>query len=130
MIVVDTNVIAYLLIQGDKTTLAENLFRRDPEWAAPLLWRSEFMNVLTLTVRHRGMTRSHALCVMKQAERVVSGREFTVHPTDVLRLSMNSRSSAYDCEFVVLAEDLDVPLVTADRRILTEFPVIAKPLSL
>jgi predicted nucleic acid-binding protein len=34
----------------------------------------------------------------------------------------------YDCEFVALAQHLDVPLVTADKKILREFPAIAKSL--
>jgi len=36
-----------------------------------------------------------------------------------------SDCSAYDCEYVALAQDLDVPLVTTDRQVLREFPKIA-----
>jgi predicted nucleic acid-binding protein len=35
---------------------------------------------------------------------------------------------AYDCEFVALAQYLNVPLVTADKKILREFPEVATSL--
>jgi len=43
----------------------------------------------------------------------------------VLGLAIRSRCSAYDCEFVALAQDLRVPFVTADRQVLVAFPSIA-----
>ena len=46
MIVVDSNVVAYLYLPGDYTEKAEALLEHDADWAAPLLWRSEFRNIL------------------------------------------------------------------------------------
>jgi predicted nucleic acid-binding protein len=40
----------------------------------------------------------------------------------VLKLVATSRCSAYECEFVAIAQELNVPLITSDRKILTEFP--------
>ncbi len=51
MIVVDTNVIAYLLLSPPYSKAAEELYCNDSKWAAPRLWRSEFRNVLTLYLR-------------------------------------------------------------------------------
>jgi predicted nucleic acid-binding protein len=42
---------------------------------------------------------------------------------DVLRLSQESNCSAYDCEYVALAEFLDVVLVTADGKLAKAFPL-------
>ena len=47
----------------------------------------------------------------------------------VLGLAENSRCSAYDCEFVALAQELNVKLVTSDSLILKEFPVLAVHIS-
>lgn len=46
MIVVDTNVISYLLIRGDRSEAIDRLFESDSEWVAPRLWLDEFLNVL------------------------------------------------------------------------------------
>jgi predicted nucleic acid-binding protein len=51
MIVVDTNVIAYLYLTGEYSDLSERLLEHDPDWMAPRLWRSEFRNVLALYLR-------------------------------------------------------------------------------
>ncbi len=42
MIVVDTNLIVYLYLESKHSPLAEQVLMKDPEWHAPLLWRSEF----------------------------------------------------------------------------------------
>lgn len=46
MIVVDSNVLAYLYLPGEYSTAAEALLEQDSDWAAPILWRSEFRNIL------------------------------------------------------------------------------------
>ena len=121
MIVVDTNVIAYLFVPGDRTGAAEALRRRDAEWAAPLLWRSEFRKVLATLVRLGRVELPVAQAMQAQAERLLAPLEFAVDSETVLALATDSRCSAYDCEFVALAEYLDVPLVSADRRLKAEF---------
>lgn len=128
MIVVDTNVIAYLLLPGAATPAAERLVREDAEWCAPLLWRSEFCNVLAGYLRRRNVELAAAIRIAEAASGLVRGREFSVRAADVLEAVSMSTCSAYDCEFVVLARELRLPLVTTDRRILRDFPDIATAL--
>ncbi|NGX16038.1 type II toxin-antitoxin system VapC family toxin [Wenzhouxiangella sp. XN24] len=129
MIVVDTNVIAYLLLPGDRTKAAEALHRRDAEWAAPLLWRSEFRNVLATLIRLGRIELPIAQAIQEQAERLLAPLEFAVDSESVLALAASSGCSAYDCEFVALADYLDVPLVSADRKLKAKFGKRVRPLS-
>jgi len=125
VIVVDTNLLAYLWIHGERTLTAEAVLSRDAAWAAPVLWRSEFRNVLVNLVRRGAASLDSALHVVAQAERMMGGREYTVLAHRVLTLATSSRCSASDCEFVAVAQDLGVPLVTTDSQVLRAFPSIA-----
>jgi predicted nucleic acid-binding protein len=125
VIVVDTNVLVYLLLPGEHTEQAERVLRRDPVWAAPLLWRSEFRNVLAVYMRQGRLSLDQALQLMDNAELLLQGREYTVSSVRVLSLVAGTRCSAYDGEFVALAQDLGLSLVTSDARLLAEFPATA-----
>ena len=127
MIVVDTNLLVYLYVEGVRTLEAEAVLERDAEWAAPLRWRSEFRNVLAGLVRRRALPEDDAIRTVDEAERWMAGREYSVVSHDVLRLAARSRCSAYDCEFVSLARDLGTSLVTVDREVLSAFPRLAVP---
>ena len=122
MIVVDSNVLAYLYLPGEFTADAEALLEQEPEWAAPLLWRSEFRNILA-GYQRRGMLSFEQACSLQaEAESLMTGFEFDVHSRDVLGLVRDSECSAYDCEFVALAEQLNTKLVTMDKKVLKAFP--------
>ena len=122
MIVVDSNVLAYLYLPSEYTADAEALLERDPEWAAPLLWRSEFRNILTGYMRRRALTFEHAYNLQREAESLLTGAEFEVDSLTVLELVRSSDCSAYDCEFVALAMKLGAKLVTMDGKLLRAFP--------
>lgn len=125
MIVVDTNIIAYLLINGDRTAATVEVARKDAEWASPRLWRSEMRNLLTLYVKHAVFSRRAAVLIMEEALETMQDREFEVESGRVLELAEQSGCTAYDCEFISLAERLGVPLVTSDTKLLIAFPNIA-----
>jgi predicted nucleic acid-binding protein len=128
VIVVDTNIVAYLYLPGAHTTRAEALLEREPEWAAPILWRSEFRNILAGYMRRRVLTFDQARSLQAEAEDLLSGAEFEVDSRRVLELVRDSDCSAYDCEFVALAMSLGVELVTMDSHLLKAFPNYATPL--
>lgn len=125
MIVADTNLLIYLYVQGQRTEESETVLRRDAVWATPLLWRSEFRNALICLVRKDALQLDEALSMVDEAERWLAGHEYSVISRHVLTLADQSGCSAYDCEFVALAQDLGVPLVTTDRQILKAFSAVA-----
>lgn len=122
MIVVDTNIIGYLFLTSEKSSLAEQAMLRDPEWMAPLLWRSELRNVLALHIRKKLLSLEDAQQIMHTATDLMRDHEYEVPSNQVLELVHMSTCSAYDCEFVALARDLEVLLLTVDRNILRDFP--------
>jgi predicted nucleic acid-binding protein len=121
MIVVDTNVLAYLAIEGEKTALADQAYCQDSDWVVPNLWSSEFLNVLALYLRKNLITLDKALLILGRAYEFIS-TEYQVYGPHILELVLSSKCSAYDCEFVALAKELNVKLLTEDKQILEQFP--------
>ena len=121
MIVADVNLLAHLILGGPDQLVAQRVLERDPVWVAPRLWRSEFRSVLAAYMRQRGLSAADAWRAHELAERLLEGQEFDVSGERVLELVESSSCSAYDCEYVVLAQELRVTLVTSDRQLLREF---------
>lgn len=129
MIVVDTNIVAYLYLPGEFTAAAETLLEQDAAWAAPILWRSEFRDILAGYMRRGNMTFEQAYAIQSEAEDLLRGAEYEVESLGVLELVRDSQCSAYDCEFVALAMKLGTRLVTMDGKLLRAFPDTAVALS-
>lgn len=125
MIVADANLIAYLVLPGERTEQAESVLMKDPVWVVPVLWASELRSVVGHYVLSGQLTVAQASAAMERATVLVGGREAPVDSREVLALAHRSGCSTYDCEYVALAISLDVALVTADKALLRAFPRIA-----
>jgi len=125
MIVVDTNVVAYCYIRFEKTQVAQRVRLRDPVWHVPILWRSELRSTLAGYIARGTLHVDEAAGIMMAAEMALAGREHSVVSRVVLEIAASSGLSAYDCEFVALAQSLAATLVTQDRAILKAFPDVA-----
>jgi len=115
-------VLAYLYLPGEYTAAAETLLEQDSDWAAPILWRSEFRNILAGYLRRKAITFEQANSLQREAESLLEGAEFEVESLAVLELVRDSDCSAYDCEFIALAMKLDTKLITMDKKLLRAFP--------
>jgi predicted nucleic acid-binding protein len=129
VIVVDTNTIAYLYLPSSHTAGVERLLQSDAAWAAPILWRSEFRNLLASYLKRGAIDIENACRIQSAAETRMMGNEFQLPSRQVLALANESGCSAYDCEFVCLATEMGTSLITADRKILQRFPAVAMTVS-
>ncbi|MCK5830643.1 MAG: type II toxin-antitoxin system VapC family toxin [Methylococcales bacterium] len=125
MIVADTNIISYLLLPTPYSDSVDQLYKLDSEWVAPTLWKSEFRNVLALYLRKEMITFEQALQFQETAESTMANNEFDVSPAQILSLVAKSNCSSYDCEFVALAQHLNISLLTQDKKVLREFSSIS-----
>ncbi len=126
MIVVDVNVVAYYVIEGEKTALARELMRREPDWRLPDLWRHEYLNVLATYARQGGATLEQARVLWRRAVELFGTREHATDAEAALALAVQAPVSAYDGQYLELAQRLGTVLVTEDRRLLKAFPAIAR----
>jgi predicted nucleic acid-binding protein len=124
VIVVDTNILVYRWLPSPHDTDADALIRIDPVWASPRLWRSEFRNVALHYVRRGLVQLIEAETATSRAEKSLLGGEHIVSDHDVFSLADRSKCTAYDCEFVALAQRLRTKLITDDKALLRAFPQI------
>lgn len=121
MIVVDTNVISYLLIpNGHYHDAAVKLFKKDSNWVAPSLWHYEFLSVLTVYQRKSLIDSFTCKQLFQKAREIVETRDHASIDT-VFKIIESSSISAYDCNFVALAVEMGLPFITEDRKIINEF---------
>jgi predicted nucleic acid-binding protein len=129
LIVVDANVVAYAVLPGEQTEFSLAALARDSEWVAPPPWQSELRNILATTMRVKRLPFDIAMGAWGHARRLVVDAPSALDTTRVLRLAVESRASAYDCEYVALAEALGVRLVTGDASLARRFQTLAIHLS-
>ena len=121
MIAVDTNVIAYLLIEGDRTADAQALRLADPDWRSEPFLLVEFSNLLATQVRAKALSAAQAKSLLEVAAQQVSAW-VEVPPAEALAVAFDHQVSAYDARFVACARRLSVPLVTEDSRLRAATP--------
>lgn len=128
MIVADTNVLLYHYTSADFGKLTAALLMQDADWHAPLLWRSEFRNGLATFMRAGYLSVKQSALHFEHAALFMQGREHEPDAARVLELAAQSGCTAYDCEYVDIAERLAAPLITADKKLIRAFPGICRPL--
>lgn len=122
MIVIDVNIIAYLLIAGERTAEAQALYELDPDWVAPDLWRDEFLNILATYVRQGGVELEAAKQLWQTAVDLFGAKEQRADPLSALELSTRFRVSAYDAQYLAVAAGLGARLLTEDRALRQSAP--------
>jgi predicted nucleic acid-binding protein len=125
--VVDTNVVAYLLLGTEAfADEARGAFRADVSLLAPAHWEAELTTVLWMAVRSGILPPADGPLRVRLARRL--GIETVATATlcqGALLRSVASGISVYDTLFVELAARTRCPLLTFDRAVLKAFPGIA-----
>ena len=103
----------------------DRLLERDGEWIAPRLWLDEFLNVLATYERNGMLAPDEASPILNDALRLMQDSSYEVPPERVLAVARRTGCSAYDSQYVALAEDLGLMLYTCDRRVLKNCPSLA-----
>jgi hypothetical protein len=89
-IVVDSSLLASLSLPGEHTQAAEALRERDPDRATPVLWRSEFRNILAGYMRRKDISSDEGLGLQLEAESLLAACEFEAESRNVLELVCQS----------------------------------------
>jgi predicted nucleic acid-binding protein len=122
MIVVDANVIAYRFLEGEKTGLACLVQKRDNAWLVPLLWRHEFLNILATSARSGIIEKPEAVTMWNSALHALAHNERVVNFEKALSCAVDFHISAYDAQYVTLAQTLNCHCITEDARLRKAFP--------
>ena len=125
MIVVDTNIIAYSLIEGEFTHWTRKLTALDSHWRLPSLWRHEFLNILAQYAQSDGCTLEEARMVWEKALKNFEPCEYPVDMSGALKIACTDKITGYDAQFIALAQSLEVPCVTEDKDLQKKFPHLA-----
>ena len=125
--VVDTNVVAYLMLGTDRFVDEARGFMTalDEAWA-PALWEAELANAIWMAVRHKVLPLDDA------AKRLALADGLGIHSVPnrtlwqgALVRAHEANVAVYDTLFVELAVREQLPLATFDGGVLKAFPSIA-----
>ena len=129
MVLVDTNVVAHLLIEGNHTKAAQQLRRHDSDWRSEAFLLVEFTNVLASSIAMKRMTLSLAQSLLAKASDLFDGKLGRIPHSSVLATAARHRVSAYDARFLALAAELGSRLVTEDTKLRTAAPALTQSLA-
>jgi predicted nucleic acid-binding protein len=107
-------------VHRDKALHLREEFRRGlHELIAPDIFPVEVAHVLSKLHRQRKLNEDDAEAFLAEVLSTPPQQLFTaVYLARAYDLSLQTRSSVYDCLYLALAEDKNCPLVTADTRLI------------
>lgn len=125
MIVADANLIAYFAIEGTKTAQARAVFAKDRVCLAPTLWESEVLSILSGMLRRKEASSKSAELSFLYARSLMRSHTVSIDFRRVLAVSQRTSCSGYDSQYVAVAEEHGLKLVTNDGGIQTNAPHVA-----
>ncbi|MBN1630417.1 MAG: type II toxin-antitoxin system VapC family toxin [Thermoleophilia bacterium] len=96
MLVVDANIVVYLLTQNERTAQARALWATDRDWRAPRLLFYELASVFSQLVKRRAMSLEAAVAGLESGAALVRLLDREPSAGRILEISTKLRLSAYD----------------------------------
>lgn len=125
MIVVDANILIYSLIAGDNTKLVQKLREKDADWRTAGLCLHEILNALATYQRRDVLSVAQCKKLLEHAERFVQMAQCEVKMGAALAVAAKYAITGYDAQYIALAQSLDAPLITEDRKLREAVPGVA-----
>ena len=124
MVLVDTNIVAHLLLAGEPGVAARALYKKDPDWRSEPLIFFELTNVLATSIRTGGVSRTKAMEALDKAHQIFDEVLHAISDRDALDVAAQFRISGYDARFIAAAGSLGARLVTEDARLRKAAPTL------
>jgi predicted nucleic acid-binding protein len=124
MIVIEANILIYALIECDNSRMIPQLREKDADWRTTGLCLHETLNVLATFQRRGLLTLEQCQELLKSANRFISVAQCEVNIEASLAVAAKYGITGYDAQYVALAQNLAVPLITEDRKLRHAVPGI------
>jgi predicted nucleic acid-binding protein len=125
MIVVDANILICSLIKCDQSPLIQKLRRIDADWRTTALCLHETLNGLASYQRREVLTLAQCRLLPGHAGRFIKVAQCEVEMNTALAVAAEYAITGYDAQYVALAQSLNAPLITEDRKLRKAVPGIA-----
>ena len=120
--VIDTSILIPAFVDAPISASARRVVDPKAKWILPPLWRFEFTSAMVTLVRAGEIDSATAFGMMDDARTSVVNREVPVDQNQVLRTAVRYKISAYDAQYISLAEEYGTVCVTADEELLKKVP--------
>ena len=128
-ILVDANIVVYLLLKSDKTEIARQLFEQSSRWVSESFMPIELTSAFITAVRIKEITEKQAAFYLEQAlELFPSINLLKANHYRAMEMAMKYKVSAYDARYLVIARELDTRLVTNDKPLRKAAPELTMSL--
>ncbi|MEQ1838757.1 MAG: type II toxin-antitoxin system VapC family toxin [Candidatus Nitrotoga sp.] len=125
MIVIDANILVYSLIEGEYSPLVKKLQEKETDWRTTALCLHEVLNVLATYQRREVLALKQCKKLLEHAERFMQVAQCEVKMDAALSVAAKYAITGYDAQYVALAQNLNAPLITEDRKLREAVPGIA-----
>ena len=117
----DANILIYSLIECDYSQLIHKLRDKDNDWRTTALCLHETLNVLATYQRREALTLAQCRKLLDHADRFIKIAQCEMEMDATLAIAVEYAITVY----VVLAQSLNAPLITEDRKLRAAVPGIA-----